>query len=81
MKKVVGYGWCGVWNEGGLGFLMPRFISHGQGEPLSTEQRESLSGTSQDVATSDFYRVKVTLEAVKDKRGRPVVRRAKGGVK
>lgn len=79
MKKVVGYGWCGEWSDGGgLGFLMPPHIANGKrnSEPLSAQQRESLSGKSRNYATSDFYRVKVTLEVMRDKRGRPIVRRS-----
>lgn len=78
MKKVVGYGWCGEWADGGLGFLMSPHIAHGKrnAERLSTEQRGSLSGKSRLFATSDFYRVRVTLEAMKDKRGKLIVRRA-----
>lgn len=78
MKRVVGYGWCGQWNDGSLGFLMPRHIDNGKrnSQPLSMEQRASLSGKSDDVAASDFYKVKVTIEVVKNKRGKPIVRRS-----
>jgi len=85
MKRTVGYGWCGQWAspEGQLGFLMSRHIASGKrnAEPLSAEQRESLSGKSKNFATSDFYKVKVTIEIVKNKRGKPIVRRADDSTK
>lgn len=78
MKRIIGYGWCGVWCDGTLGFLMSRHTAHGKrnAKPLSAEQLESLSGKSQNIAASDFYRVKVTVELVKNKRGKPIVRRS-----
>ena len=77
MKRVVGYGWCGQWHDGSLGFLMSTHIANGKrnAEPLSAEQRESLSGVSRTYATSDFYKVRVTVEIVKNKRGKAIVRR------
>lgn len=80
MKKTVGYGWCGTWaDDNSLGFLMSPHIGNGKrnAEPLSAEQRESLAATPNSrFASSDFYKVKVTIEIVKNKRGKPIVRRA-----
>lgn len=78
MKKVVGRGWCGLWNDGTLGFLMPRHIANNQDQPLGEDQQSSLSESSRTVAHSDFYRVKVTVEVIKNKHGKPIVRRTKG---
>lgn len=82
-KKVVGYGWCGVYDcksEYRLGWLMSPFISHHYREPLSHEQLMA-SGCATDrskrYAEADMFRVKITIEPVFDKNGNPVVKRWK----
>ena len=80
-KKVVGYGWCGCYSgtsEHCLGWLMPKFVSHKQNSNLCTEQRKALGQLpNKDYATSDMWRVKITVEPVKNKRGKYIVRRAR----
>lgn len=80
-KKVIGYGWCGCYSgtsDHRLGWLMPPFVSHKQSASLTTEQRKALGLLpNKDYATGDMWRVKVTIEPVKDKRGKYIVRRAR----
>ena len=79
-KKVVGYGWTGTYrcrSDHRLGWVMPDFIAHGDGEALTTDQLKALGRiTNREFALGDMWRVKVTLEPCKDKKGRYIVRRA-----
>ena len=74
-KKVIYRAWCGQYwgRKNSLGWLMPPYLD--SATPLSAEQRASLAGKA-GYAKSDFYRVKVTLEPIRNKHGRFIVRRA-----
>jgi len=80
-RKVVGYGWTGTFrgrSKHRLGFLMPHFVSHNDSEPLSVDQKKALGRIANfQFAPADMWRVKITIEAVKDKRGRYIVKRYK----
>lgn len=78
IPKTVGLAWCGRYSDraGTLGWLMPRFVSN-YPECLDSEQAKMLTGRSRTYYPGDLYRVRVTLEAVRDKRGRYIVRRNK----
>lgn len=79
LKKVVGFGWSGRYrgrSHHRLGWLMPQFVSHKYGASLTTEQLKALGVLkSKNFAPSDMWRVKITIEAVKDRRGKYIVRR------
>ena len=81
MKRIpltVGRAWVGRYldRHGTLGWLMPKFVSN-YPESIDPEQAKMLTGRSRTYYPGDLYRVLVTLEAVKDKRGRYIVRRNK----
>jgi len=71
---VVGLAWCGRFNDGSLGWAMPAHVT-GYGEPI----RSSVDDRDWVHAGDAFYRVRVTVELVTDKRGRPIIRRARKG--
>ena len=75
IAKVTGIGWCGRYKNGEkrLGWLLSPFIEPRCPMGLSSEQRKSLAG-HQDYAQSKFYRVRVTIEPLLDKRGNYIVR-------
>lgn len=77
LRTVKGRVWVGLWQNGDLGFCLPPFAAHKEGEPLSQVQQEVVRGRSRTWASSDMYRVEITLRPVKDRRGRYIVRRAK----
>lgn len=78
-KKVVGYAWTGMYRGRGehrLGWLMPHFLDHNDSQSLTTDQKKALGRiNSNQFAKGDMWRVKITIEPVKDKRGRFIVRR------
>jgi hypothetical protein len=80
-KKVVGYGWCGTYHGSGehrLGWQLSEYISHKQESPLNENQRKALGLISnRHFADSDMWRVKVTIEPVKNKGGKYIVKRFK----
>ena len=75
-RKVTYRAWCGRYTGTvrDLGWLMPPYLE--AATPLSEDQRQSLAGAGK-CAAADFYRVKVTLEPVRNKRGKLIVRRTK----
>ncbi len=80
-KKVVGLAWCGVYamprSQYKLGWVMPGMVAHHQRENLTSDQRKALGLIpNRQFARSDMYRVRITIEPVKDRRGKYIVRRA-----
>lgn len=80
-KKIIGLAWCGVYamprSEYKLGWIMPHMVAHHQSQYLSREQRMALGLIpNRQFARGDMYRVRITVEPVKDKRGNYIVRRA-----
>lgn len=73
VKPVSGLAWCGTWHDGTLGWQVSEYVSAGQ-SPLSRTQRKILDGDP-NYYPADFYRVRVTIEPVKDKNGRYIVKR------
>lgn len=65
--KVIMHSWVGKWKDGTLGwglspFLDSKYVTPGRAPfPLAKGEK--------------CYKVKVTVEIVKDKNGRPIVRR------
>jgi hypothetical protein len=78
-KKVVGYAWTGTYrsrSEHRLGWLMPYSLAHGHSGSLTSDQKKALGRIpSRQFAHADMWRVKITIEAVKDKRGKFIVKR------
>lgn len=57
---------------------MPQFVAHKDRSRLTTDQLKVLGKIlDRSFAKGDMWRVKITIEPVKDKRGRFVVRRYK----
>lgn len=65
-NKTIGYGWTGRWVDGSPGWFMPRFVHGGSVEPAIVDSY---------CAGETCYLVRVTVEVVKDKRGRLITRR------
>lgn len=74
VRKTSGLAWCGVWKDGELGFLAPKFVS-AYPSGLSTEQEEMMALKNGQYYPSDLYRVRITIEPVRNKKGRYIVRR------
>lgn len=70
--------WVGRYQGGSLGWLMPRFLDR-PGTALDRKQKMSVGLLPNTVryVRADMYRVKVTLEPVLNKWGRPIMRRAR----
>ena len=74
-KKVVGYGYTGLWQSGKPGWWMPDFINNSD-----TRRRPSRKFKERELDTSigvnnRLYLCKITVQIVKDKRGRPIIRK------
>lgn len=98
-RKVSGRAWCGRYRgrgdfgpdvpstqaTGDLGWVMPFYVSHGRGEPLTEEQQMVLglipNSPNRRFAPGDMYRVRITVEPVLNKRGLLIVRRYKNRTK
>ena len=84
-RTVTGIGWSGLYNDGTLGWLLSDFIAPGRGNAavLTSDQRKALARhpdyrtVSVDGQRNDFYRVKITIQPMRDKRGRLIVKRGK----
>ena len=65
--QVSGVGWAGLWSDGTLGWHVSQYVYPGRrnGAPLNAEQAR-LHGP--------FYRVRISLVPLRDKRGRPIVK-------
>lgn len=62
--KTVSLGWCGRWSDGTIGWFMP---VHCSGYSDSPNDHPSFKGEK-------CIRVRITVEQVFDKRGRPIER-------
>ena len=70
-KKSVGYGFVGVWQDGKLGWYMPRHLAgHSRKNCEPPADGETQKGTT-------AYLCKITVELVKAKNGRLITRRVK----
>lgn len=60
-SKFVGYGYVGIWKNGEIGWCLPRFLGdkRNAGWPEPTDRNKN----------EPFYKCKITIEAIKDKRG------------
>lgn len=65
-NKMVGKAWIGVWNEPQrqLGWAVPNFIEENHVNQLNKGEHHN------DWAQGEFWKCKVTIELLKDKRGR-----------
>ena len=70
-EKTVGYGFVGEWNDGTLGWNLPQHVDDSPcaREPSDHWQAAGLDWNDRAVLC------KITVEAVRDKRGRLVTRR------
>lgn len=68
--KTVGYGYVGEWNDGAIGWCLPTHLTACPG----INERPKLEPWNVGEPT---YLCKVTIERVKDSRGRDIVRRIK----
>jgi len=69
--------WVGVYNDKkrSLGWMAPKFIEPGRGSGLDEEQRRLLSPGQRHYFPGDLYRCRITIQPVRAKRGRLIVRR------
>jgi hypothetical protein len=66
-SKISGYSWTGKWGDGSLGWALRSFLANGETEPCIAPF---------PIAKGEkAYRVKVTIQLVKDKNGKPIKRR------
>lgn len=78
-KKVTGIAWCGAWSDGQLGFNAPIFVEGKTPSSISEEQRRMLEGNGW--FPSHLFRVRVTIQLVLNKRGKPTVRRNRNALR
>ncbi len=71
---MVSKAWVGEWSDGTIGWLMPQYIDERDQAPDS-RQRHLARNTTQPIT---LYRCRITVERLKDKRGRPITRRIGG---
>jgi len=74
-KVIKGKAWCGLYDDGELGWHMPKFLSPGSSTLLTADQLEDIRRDT--FYRSDFYRVEITVRPICDKRGRPIIRKAR----
>jgi len=67
--KTVGYGYVGTWRDGTIGWSMPKFV---EAYPMSIH-----SSNHEFSKDSPHYLCKITIELVKDKKGRKITRYSK----
>ena len=77
IRRVTGYIWAGRYRNGELGYILPTYMSPNRSAALSELQREVVCGVGRGkyCYRSDFYRVKITLTPVRNKKGNYSVRR------
>lgn len=66
--RSVGYGYVGRWNDGRIGWFLPCFTSH----PRRSPAESSMPADYPD----PVFLCRVTVEVVRDSRGRAITRRA-----
>jgi hypothetical protein len=66
-EKSVGYGYVGVWNTGDLGWVLPEHLTCNS---FSREFPDKDFIYPED----DLFLCKITVELVKDRKGRPIIR-------
>lgn len=77
-QKMSTTAWTGLWNDGEPGWrFSPYLHPRGYATARDVTNPAHLSGFVPSV-TDSFYKVKVTIELLKDKRGRYITRRGKG---
>jgi len=72
-----GYGWSGLWSDNSLGWQLSYYVQEKDFARLNETQESALRGNG-EYASSDMYRVKITIQPVLNKKGKYIVRRAKG---
>ena len=79
IAKTIGVAWCGLYNDNQLGWVLPEFLDPTAPTALSSLQQAILAriGEGKEYCPQDMYRVLITIEALKDKRGRYIIKRAK----
>lgn len=63
--KVMILGWSGRWKDGSIGWFMPKHASGYDEPPITNINSQG----------KPCYRVRVTVEVLRDKKGREIVRR------
>ena len=70
-NEAVGFGWVGRWNDGSIGWVLPDHLACHSGETEAPFRRCCVSPDTR------LVRCRITIEVLKDKKGRPITRRAK----
>ncbi|MHA1573257.1 MAG: hypothetical protein ACTSX8_04625 [Alphaproteobacteria bacterium] len=70
LDKTVGFGWVGRWDDGTIGWILPAVLTGHVGN-INTPPHNSYAGP--DVR---LVKCRITIEVIKDKRGRPITRKA-----
>jgi hypothetical protein len=77
-NKTVSYGYVGRWHDGSLGWVMPKFLSDNYGPKhpaVPRLQDNPFVSAFEDVPL--FEKCKITIEVVKNKKGKAIRRRIK----
>lgn len=70
-NKIVGYGWSGRWIDGQIGWFISPHVDgyfHAIFPPASNDNCKG----------EPCYKVKITVEVVKDRRGKEIIRKFRG---
>ena len=72
--KVAGKAWVGTYRTGQIGWCLPFSISSGRGEVLGGDQIRCATNYRSDEGRI-FYRCRITVERLRDSRGRYITRK------
>jgi hypothetical protein len=75
MSRTIGYGYVGRWNDGTLGWCLPARVSPCMPSMRLSERAEPHPDWSNIGEPS--YLCKITIQLVKNKRGKPTMRKIK----
>lgn len=70
-KKTIGYGYCGIWQDGTIGWQVPKYLYNDKHNIEKPDFSQSVISDN-DV----FVKCKITIEPMKDKRGNIIKRKA-----
>lgn len=77
LKPITGLGWSGLYSDDTPGWCLSQFVDK-YPQSLNKAQHEALGHhveKREGWCASDMYRVRITIEPVKNKRGKYIVKR------
>lgn len=77
-QKRQAFAFVGLWHDGTPGWMMPEYLDGNRHSPSRSYKHSELAKSHPESYWDDpLVLVKVTLEVVRDKNGRPIMRRPK----